>query len=143
MGIQTMKRMMLNVALSAAFVLAGSAACAASEVATKSAAALEPYKKLPEFQAAGEPFDAKPCMAYKSIISIPASSAIPFLKTINDSMTKIATQVGFKLHVWENQGQVTQWVQGIDYAIANKFNLIDLLAGSDPRFLEPDRKSVV
>ena len=56
----------------------------------KSAAALEPYKKLPEFQAAGEPFDAKPCMADKSIISIPASSAIPFLKTINDSMTKIA-----------------------------------------------------
>jgi ribose transport system substrate-binding protein len=136
-----MKRTLLNAVLSAAFVLGASAAYAQSEVAAKSAAALEPYKKLPEFQAAGEPFDAKACMAGKSIISIPASSAIPFLKTINDSMAKIAEQIGFKFHVWENQGQVTQWVQGIDYAIANKFNLIDLLAGSDPRFLEPQVKA--
>ena len=36
---------------------------------------------------------------------------------------------------------MSQWVQGIDYAIANKFNLIDLLAGSDPRFLEPQVKA--
>lgn len=136
-----MKRTLLNAALSAAFVVAASAAYAQGEVAAKSAAALEPYKKLPEFQAAGEPFDAKACMADKSIISIPASSAIPFLKTINESMAKIADELGFKFHVWENQGQVSQWVQGIDYAIANKFNLIDLLAGSDPRFLEPQVKA--
>ena len=136
-----MKRMLLNAAMSAAFVLAAAAAHAESDVAAKAAAALEPYKKLPEFQAAGEPFDAKACMEGKSIISIPASSAIPFLKTINDSMTKIAEQVGFKFHVWENQGQVSQWVQGIDYAVANKFDLIDLLAGSDPRFLEPQVKA--
>ena len=43
--------------------------------------------------------------------------------------------------VWENQGQPTQWVQGFDYAINNKFNLIDLLAGADPRFLEPQVKA--
>jgi ribose transport system substrate-binding protein len=136
-----MKRTLLNAALSAAFVLTASAAYAQSEVAMKSGAALEPYKKLPEFQAAGEPFDAKARMADKSIISIPASSAIPFLKTINESMAKIAGEIGFKFHVWENQGQVSQWVQGIDYAIANKFSLIDLLAGSDPRFLEPQVKA--
>ena len=70
LGVQNlMKRTMLNVALSAAFVLAVRPRFAQSEVATKAAAALEPYKKLPEFQAAGEPFDAKACMADKSIIA--------------------------------------------------------------------------
>ncbi len=32
-------------------------------------------------------------------------------------------------------------MQGFDYAINNKFNLIDLLAGADPRFLEPQVKA--
>src|SRR5436190_1825978 len=52
MGISHMKRMLWNVALSAVLVLAASAAYAGSDVAAKSAAALEPYKKLPTFQAA-------------------------------------------------------------------------------------------
>jgi ribose transport system substrate-binding protein len=97
--------------------------------------------ELPKFQATGEAFDVRACMKDKSILSIPASSAVPFIKTIQESMAKVATQIGFTLKVWENQGQLTQWVQGFDYAINNKFQLIDLLAGADPRFLEPQVKA--
>ena len=50
-------------------------------------------------------------------------------------MSKVAKDIGFNLKIWENQGQPTQWVQGFDFAINNKYNLIDLLAGADPRFL--------
>ncbi len=56
-------------------------------------------------------------------------------------MSKVAEKIGFNLKIWENQGQPTQWVQGFDYAINNKFNLIDLMAGADPRFLGPQVKA--
>src|SRR5690606_1210459 len=88
-----------------------------------------------------EPFDARACMKGKSIMSIPASSAVPFLATINASETAIAKEVGFDFKVWENQGQVAQWVQGMDFGTANKFSLIDLLAGVDPNALGPQIKA--
>ena len=53
-------------------------------------------------------------MKGKSILSIPASSAVPFIKTIQESIEKLAGEVGFTYKPWENQGQVTKWVQGFD-----------------------------
>ena len=117
------------------------AALAESPEATRAKEQLEPYRQLPTFQAPGEAFDAAACMKDKSILSIPASSAVPFIKTIQTTMSKVAKDVGFNLKIWENQGQPTQWVQGFDYAINNKFNLIDLMAGADPRFLAPQVKA--
>lgn len=95
------------------------------------------YSKVPEFVAPGEPFDAKACMAGKKIFTIPASSAIPFIKTISDHKSKLAAELGFEHMEWENQGNPTQWIQGMDYAANNGFNLVSLLAGADPRFFEP------
>ncbi|MBZ9935645.1 substrate-binding domain-containing protein [Mesorhizobium sp. BR1-1-16] len=113
----------------------------AEDAPAKAAADIAKYTSIPGFTAAGEPFDAKACMADKSILSIPGSSSVPFLATINASMARIAKDVGFKFQIWENQGQPTQWVQGIEYGVANKFNLIDLLAGADPRSLVPQIKA--
>ncbi|HLJ72808.1 MAG TPA: sugar ABC transporter substrate-binding protein [Roseiarcus sp.] len=132
--------------IAAACVIAGiqlfaGAAFAESPEAAQAQKQLEPYRKLPTFQPPGEAFDAAVCMKGKSILSLPASSAVPFIKTIQASMSKVAKEIGFNLKIWENQGQPTQWVQGFDYAINNKFNLIDLLAGADPRFLEPQVKA--
>ena len=112
--------------------LAAAAALAESPDATRAKEQLEPYRQMPKFEAPGEAFDAAACMKDKSILSIPASSAVPFIKTIQTTMEQVAKDVGFKFKIWENQGQPTQWVQGFDYAINNKFNLIDLLAGADP-----------
>ena len=117
------------------------AAFAQSDLVAKAEAELSGYKAIPAFTAPGEEFDAKACMAGKKILSIPASSAIPFLSTINAAMSKLATEIGFEFQVWENQGQVSQWVQGLNHGASNKFDLIELLAGADPRALEPQVKA--
>ena len=116
-------------------------AARADDLMAKAKAQIDGYRAQPAFTPAGEPFDAKACMAGKKILSVPASSAIPFLKTINTSMARIAKEVGFTFQAWENQGQPSQWVQGINFGINNKFDLIDLLAGTDPRSLEPQVKA--
>jgi ribose transport system substrate-binding protein len=101
---------------------------------------LEPYRRLPEFVAAGPAFDAAACMKGKQIISIPNSSANPFVKNINNAMKGVASKVGFEFMEWQNQGQLTQWVQGVDYAVDHKFNLVDMIGGTDPRVLGPQIK---
>ena len=102
---------------------------------------LEPFRHKPSFSAPGPAFDAKKCMAGKSIFSIPVTSAVPFITNIEKAMTASAAEVGFKFTVWENQGQISQWVQGMDTAVNQKVSLIDLLAGSDPRVLMPQMKA--
>src|ERR1700683_5189321 len=98
---------------------------------------IEPFTKKPSFVAAGPAFDAKACMAGKSIFSIPVSSANPFTANIEKAMASAAARVGFKFTIWENQGQSSQWVQGMNAALNQKASLIDLLAGTDPRVLVP------
>ena len=114
--------------LIAVIQLAATAALAESPEATRAREALAPYRQLPKFEAPGEPFDVSACMKDKAILSIPASSAVPFIKTIQTTMEEVAKDVAFKFKIWENQGQPTQWVQGFDYAINNKFNLIDFFS---------------
>ena len=98
---------------------------------------VEAYSAIPAFAAPGEPFDARSCMADRSVFTIPASSAIPFIQTIVDHKDAIAETLGFEHMDWENQGNPTQWIQGIEYAQNNGFDLVSLLAGADPRFFEP------
>lgn len=98
---------------------------------------LEPFRNKPEFVAPGPAFDARACMSGKKIFSIPVSSANPFTANIEQAMAAAAEKVGFEFTVWENQGQSSQWVQGMDAAINQKADLIDLLAGTDPRVLVP------
>jgi len=136
-----MKRSIVVASVVAAVQMMAGAAFAESPEAAKAKDQVDSYRQLPTFQAPGEAFDAAACMKDKSILSVPASSAVPFIKTIQTTMSKLAKDIGFTLKIWENQGQPTQWVQGFDYAINNKFNLIDLLAGADPRFLGPQVKA--
>src|SRR3984893_3203922 len=98
---------------------------------------LEPFRAKPSFVAPGPAFDAASCMKDKSILSIPQSSANPFTANIEKAMQGVAKKVGFKFTTWENQGQSSQWVQGMDTALNQKVSLIDLLAGTDPRVLVP------
>jgi ribose transport system substrate-binding protein len=100
-------------------------------------AQLKPFVDKPSFVAPGPAFDAKTCMAGKSIFSIPVSSANPFTANIEKAMAAAAARVGFKFATWENQGQSSQWVQGMNAALNQKASLIDLLAGTDPRVLVP------
>jgi ribose transport system substrate-binding protein len=125
----------------ALLALAAAVAQAESPEAKRAGEQIDPYRALPKFVAAGPEFDARKCMAGKSILGIPVSSANPFTKNINKAMSDVAKKVGFKFTEWENQGQPSQWVQGMDYALNNKYNLIDLLGGTDPRVLAPQVKA--
>lgn len=124
-----------------ALLLATALPALAQDGVANAKANIENYSGIPEFVAPGDPFDAKACMAGKSILTIPASSAIPFIKVIADHKNELAETLGFKHEQWENQGNPTQWIQGMEYAGNNGFDLISLLAGADPRFFEPQVKA--
>jgi len=110
---------------------------AAADFLDEFRAMLDEYRDKPQFEAAGPAFDARSCMADKKIMTIPITSANPFNQNIHKGMQKAADEVGFELVQWENQGQPTQWVQGMNAAINQGFDLIDLVGGTDPRVLVP------
>ena len=127
--------------VSIATILLGATAHGQTDGVAAAKANIDRYSRIPTFEAPGEAFDAKACMAGKAIFTIPASSSIPFIKTITDHKHEIAKQLSFEHSEWENQGNPTQWIQSIDFAINNNFDLISLLAGADPRFFEPQVKA--
>ena len=102
---------------------------------------LNKYKAVPTFVAPGPAFDAKAKAGGKTIFVIPASSQIPFVSTIANNITRIGKLANVKTTVWQNQGQPSQWVQGMNAAIAQKASAIVLLAGNDPASLQPQIKA--
>jgi ribose transport system substrate-binding protein len=117
--------------------LAAHAPLAAAQDLGAAAALVQEHKSLPTFVPPGPPFDARKVMAGKKLLTIPVSSANPFTKNIDLAMIAVAKQIGFEVVEWENQARPTQWVQGIEYAINNKFDAIDMLGGTDPAVLHP------
>jgi ribose transport system substrate-binding protein len=113
---------------------AGSAAEPDLEAAKAIVAA---HTVLPSFSPPAAPFDAHKCMEGKKILTMPVSSANPFTKNIAIAMTQVAKQIGFEVKEWENQARPTQWVQGMAYAVNNKYDAIDLLGGVNPAVLGP------
>jgi ribose transport system substrate-binding protein len=113
----------------------------ASEGLARATANIEKYKSKPEFVAPGEPFDAKACAAGKKMLSIPNSSGNPFLKGIIDRMKVAGALVGLEVREWENQGQPSQWVQGVELATREKYDIIDLISGIDPGTIEPQLRA--
>ena len=89
---------------------------AASDGLAKAKASLAVYAAKPVFVAPGEPFDAKACAEGKKMLSIPNNSANPFLKGIIDREKAAGAEVGLEVKEWENQGQPSQWVQGVEQA---------------------------
>jgi ribose transport system substrate-binding protein len=138
-----MRRPMLVIAalltLAATSIAAAVAATSASIDGAQ--ANLNRYKAVPKFVAPGPAFDARATARGKTIFVIPASSQVPFVSTINNHIRRIATPIGIKVTTWQNQGQPSQWVQGMNAAIAQKASAIVLLAGNDPAALQPQIKA--
>jgi ribose transport system substrate-binding protein len=114
--------------------VAGSAVAAGTGGAQ---ANLAKYRQVPRFIAPGPAFDAKAKAGGKTLFVIPASSSVPFVSTIANNMKRIGALADVKTTIWENQGQPSQWVQGMNAAIAQKASAIVLLAGNDPAGLQP------
>jgi ribose transport system substrate-binding protein len=126
-------------ALTAILVTAALAARSAGIAGAK--ANLDKYRAVPQFTAPGPAFDAKAKAGGKTLFVIPASSQVPFVATINNNMKRIAGMAGVKMTTWQNQGQPSQWVQGMNAAIAQGASAIVLLAGNDPAGLQPQIKA--
>jgi ribose transport system substrate-binding protein len=135
--------LLASIVASAATVATGlpARADAASDGLAKAKANLVAYTAKPVFTAPGPAFDAKKCAAGKKMLSIPNNSGNPFLKGIIDREKAAGKLVGLEVKEWENQGQPSQWVQGMEYAIRDKFDIVDLISGIDPGTIEPQVKA--
>ncbi|MEM0906328.1 MAG: sugar ABC transporter substrate-binding protein [Pseudomonadota bacterium] len=100
-------------------------------------ALVEKHRALPTFTAPGEPFDARACMADKKMFVIPLTNANPFNEAINRGFRDAAGIIGFDLRTWETQLDPAGWIQGINTAVAEGYDLIDLQGGIPPEFLVP------
>ena len=137
-----MKKPGLALAALAAIAATATAAFAATTASYDGAKAnLDKYRAVPKFVAPGPAFDAKAKAGGKTIFIIPASSQIPFVSTIADDMKRIAAMANVKTTIWQNQGQPSQWVQGMNAAVSQHANAIVLLAGIDPASLQPQIKA--
>ncbi len=98
---------------------------------------IDRHRAKPVFSAPGAPFDARKCAAGRKMLSIPNSSANPFLKGIIKREIEVGKQLGLTVQEWQNQGQPSQWAQGVEFAVRNKFDIVNLISGVDPKTLEP------
>jgi ribose transport system substrate-binding protein len=122
----------------------GVSACGGSDSAAESGGAnieraqqlVAKYQKLPTFTAPGPAFDAVKGMKGKKIMSIGVTDQIPLVKEIENEMAAQAKRIGFTFTHWQNQGKPDQWVQGINTAIGQKYDALDLL-GIDPKLVKP------
>ncbi len=120
-----------------AFAASPALADAAADGLAAAKTKLDEYRAKPVFKAPGAAFNIKSCSAGKKQLSIPNSSGNQFLKGIIDRQIKVGKMIDLTVQEWQNQGQPSQWVQGVEYAIRSKFNVIDLISGIDPQTIAP------
>jgi ribose transport system substrate-binding protein len=133
----------LALVLAACGTGSGSPSTASSAGSDSSAAAIpdevrenvEQFMGLPEFTAPGPEIDVS-SLEGMSMFLIPLVPN-PFNQSIEETMQEIADDVGIELTIYANQGQASQWVQGMNAAIAADPDIIVLNTAPDPRLLQP------
>ncbi|HVY50352.1 MAG TPA: sugar ABC transporter substrate-binding protein [Devosia sp.] len=108
-----------------------------SDGLAKAKESLAKYTSTPQFVAPGDPFDAKACAAGKKQMSIPNNSANPFLKGIIDREKAVGKDLGLEVVEGQNQGNPSEWVQQVELATRDKYDIIDLISGIDPASIAP------
>jgi ribose transport system substrate-binding protein len=102
---------------------------------------VDKYRGIPKWIAPGPAFDARAGAKGKTLFVIPVTNSVPFVQTIADGMDGISKQTGVSYVEWPNQGQPSQWVQGMNAAIDRNASSIDLLAGLNPQVVSPQIQS--
>lgn len=88
--------------------------------------------KLPEFKLQAEKIDAKAIMAGKKVMSIPSNSSNPFATGGCERIGAILKELGATNFIWENQGTPAEWNAGIESAINQKYDFVQMYGGCDP-----------
>lgn len=98
---------------------------------------LASYEKVPKYVApSGSAFNISKAKG-KTIYSIPVSSTILFEQVMEQAAKTLAAKYGIKWVPWTNQGKATQYVQGMNQAIAQHAAVITLFGGINPATLRP------
>jgi ribose transport system substrate-binding protein len=87
------------------------------------------------WQAPGPPIDATKLRG-KKIFTIPIAET-PFTQAVEAGEQAAANAAGVKITFFPNQGSPAAWVQGMQTAISQKPDLINLDTAPDPRSLQP------
>jgi ribose transport system substrate-binding protein len=90
---------------------------------------IDDHRGIADWAYPGESFDAKKA-AGATIFTIQENSTNPFTNTIIAGMKDVADRIGMTLVDYPNQGQRTQWIQGIQQAISQKVDVIVLAGGT-------------
>ena len=134
-----------------AALLLGTAACSSSGSSSSSLAAgssgqlakvaskVAADKAIPHWTAPGPPVDVSKLRG-KRVFIIPLVPN-PFNENIQNTYEQIFNAVGVKWTLYANQGLVSQWVAGMDAAIAQHPDLIILSTAPDPRVLQPQLRA--
>jgi ribose transport system substrate-binding protein len=129
---------------------AGTSTAAASAGATTSSssapgcdaagaqAAVAKVEGQPTFTPPGPSFDAGKAKG-KKVVSIAQDSRIQFNQANEAAMANAAKAASLQFTAFQNQGQPSQYVQGMQQAISSGAGAIDLFA-TDPRVLQPQIK---
>jgi ribose transport system substrate-binding protein len=99
---------------------------------------IKAFSALPHFKAPGPPI-ATSSLKGKKIFSIPLANNIPFNKAIQQGEAEAARVAGAKVTIWPSTGQPSEWVRGMQQAIAQHVDAIALL-GPNPALLGPQLK---
>ena len=113
----------------------GSAAASGGGVPAAVTATLNKYLAEPVFAPPGPAVDVAKLRG-KKVFVIPIEET-PFTQAVEAGEKAAAQAAGVQLTFYPNQGQVSQWVQGMQTAIAEKPDLIILDTSPDPRQLQP------
>jgi ribose transport system substrate-binding protein len=103
----------------------------------KAQALITQYLAMPKFVSPGPAINVKKLKG-KTIFSIPANSSVPFVQTVDQVMGMYAKALGIKYIDYPNQQQQSQQVAGMNQAIVDKVNAIDLDGGINPAMLAPE-----
>jgi ribose transport system substrate-binding protein len=136
------RRRWFGTALIGAAVLAFTALCTGNGVAEDTAAInpavqknITKYSAPSTFTPPGPAIDVS-SLKGKKIFDIP-SVPNPFVQSISAAMKDASDKVGMHYTRFDNQAQLSQWIQGINQAIASKQDIIVLNGAPDPRALQP------
>jgi ribose transport system substrate-binding protein len=110
---------------------------AAQDGLGRAQAVVAAHEASPVFTPPGAPFDIRSCAAGKTMLSIPNNSANEFLRGIIKQEVAVGKTIGLGEHEWQNQGQPSQWEQGMNYAMARHITIVDLISGVNPAVLQP------
>jgi len=126
------------IGLMSSIVVPSSGATTISKAAgiAQARALITKYLANPGFVSPGPSINVKKLKG-KTIFSIPANSSVPFVETVDQVMGSYAKALGLKYIDYPNQQAQSQQVAGMNQAIADKVNAIDLVGGIDPATLAP------